>query len=335
MNDNQCVFSIVIPVYNGADVITKCLDSIYLQGLSANDFEVVCVNDCSTDNTVEVIEEYKLRRKYSNLNIVNHSINKRSGGARNTGIKRASGAYILFIDCDDCLQDKCLPLLKEALFSYWGIDMMMYDMAEESKGGIVKSCCYPNNLSKKNGVGKLYIQNQEISWSPCCYLYRRKYLLEQSLFFEENVYFEDTDYVIKCIVNSQSIIFVPIVVFCYITTNSTITKINGDSKKIIDYFKQSERIKQLAIKELQIDKKCARAIINHHLFHYKSGIKRYLSKLSLKQTMNILKCYTVYIPNNSLILTFAARFPFLFSVVFQMLKIFIPLLKRLYRLVNK
>ena len=86
-------FSIIIPVYNGEQYIKNCLDSIYRQGLGDDDFEVICVNDCSTDNTAQVISEYG--KFHQNLRLINHETNRRQGGARNTGVKVAEGKYIL------------------------------------------------------------------------------------------------------------------------------------------------------------------------------------------------------------------------------------------------
>lgn len=96
--------SIIIPVYNGAKEIVRCLNSIFGQNVSNSHFEVICVDDCSVDNTIEVIAEYKRENGYSNLNIIKHSVNKRQGGARNTGVKAASGSHILYLDHDDYLK---------------------------------------------------------------------------------------------------------------------------------------------------------------------------------------------------------------------------------------
>ena len=86
-------FSIIIPVYNGEQYIKNCLDSIYRQGLGDDDFEVICVNDCSTDNTAQVISEYG--KFHQNIRLINHETNRRQGSARNTGVKVAKGDCIL------------------------------------------------------------------------------------------------------------------------------------------------------------------------------------------------------------------------------------------------
>lgn len=72
--------SIIIPVYNGAKDIIRCLDSIYSQHLDSTQFEVLCIDDCSTDNTAETITRYSKNK--NNLRLISHSINKRQGGEK-------------------------------------------------------------------------------------------------------------------------------------------------------------------------------------------------------------------------------------------------------------
>lgn len=71
-------FSIIIPAYNVEDYITRCIRSACEQDFNRTDFEVICVDDCSTDRTPEILS--KLAAKYSNLTVVRHSVNKRQGG---------------------------------------------------------------------------------------------------------------------------------------------------------------------------------------------------------------------------------------------------------------
>lgn len=97
---NSPFFSIIIPVYNGlSHDLPICLESIWNQPLSASLYEVICVDDCSTDDTREWLDEEAT--KHSNLRIIKHTVNKRQGGGRNTGMKAAHGRYIIFIDQDD------------------------------------------------------------------------------------------------------------------------------------------------------------------------------------------------------------------------------------------
>ena len=88
--------SVIVPVYNVENYLVKCLDSIINQTLT--DIEIICVNDGSTDNSRQILENYK--RKDSRIKI----IDKQNGGlssARNVGYKYSTGEYISYIDSDD------------------------------------------------------------------------------------------------------------------------------------------------------------------------------------------------------------------------------------------
>lgn len=90
-------FSIIIPAYNSEKFIEECLNSIFSQ--TYKNIEVIVVDDCSTDNTVKVIE------KYEQLKVFSTKINSRQGTARNIGLENCTGDYILFVDSDDSLYD--------------------------------------------------------------------------------------------------------------------------------------------------------------------------------------------------------------------------------------
>ena len=69
---------------------------------------MICVNDCSKDNTAQVISEYG--KFHQNIRLINHETNRRQGSARNTGVKVAKGDYILYIDADDTFESNALPI---------------------------------------------------------------------------------------------------------------------------------------------------------------------------------------------------------------------------------
>lgn len=98
--------SIIIPAYNVEQFIPKCLDSIFGQNCSG--FEVIVVNDGSTDSTLALLEGYA--EKHSNLNVITQD-NAGMSTARNRGLEVAQGEYVMFVDSDDWLCDNALPSL--------------------------------------------------------------------------------------------------------------------------------------------------------------------------------------------------------------------------------
>ncbi|MCY8072995.1 (poly)ribitol-phosphate teichoic acid beta-D-glucosyltransferase TarQ [Bacillus inaquosorum] len=99
--------SIVIPVYNSEDLISECLDSLVNQTMPKEDYEIICVDDKSTDSSLDILNQYK--KKYDNIVVVERTVNSGGPGApRNDAIKIAQGEYILFVDSDDYIGNEAL-----------------------------------------------------------------------------------------------------------------------------------------------------------------------------------------------------------------------------------
>ena len=126
---NNIFLSIVIPVYNAASTISRCLDSIWCQGLEEAEYEVICVNDCSKDNTIQVISE--IRKTHHNLRLFSNTENIRAGGSRNRGVREAYGEYILFIDADDYFHPGALKVVCDYQKKY-GLDILMCDFSRHT-----------------------------------------------------------------------------------------------------------------------------------------------------------------------------------------------------------
>lgn len=158
--------SVIVPVYNREKLILKCIESLHHQTLSKDHFEVIFVDDCSTDNTVKVIQE----KCVSDLN---YSILKRpvgSGNAsapRNDGLKKAKGKYVFFLDSDDYMSIDCLQRALE--FSESNQSEVTYlkigsdtdyprnvPISAFKKGTVKKATVYSNNLLRSNASCKFY-----------------------------------------------------------------------------------------------------------------------------------------------------------------------------------
>lgn len=103
---NNPLISIIIPIYNIEKYISYCLDSVISQ--TYKNLEIICINDGSRDNSGDIVNQFAKKDKRIIL------IQKSNGGlseARNTGIERASGDFIFFLDGDDCISEKCIETL--------------------------------------------------------------------------------------------------------------------------------------------------------------------------------------------------------------------------------
>lgn len=106
--------SFIIPVYNAEAYLKECLDSILHQDLAYDEYEIICVNDGSTDRSLELLKEYD--KEYDNIRVID-SENNGVSAARNIGLDTASGEYVWFVDADDFIGKKVLNMLKTFLSS--------------------------------------------------------------------------------------------------------------------------------------------------------------------------------------------------------------------------
>ena len=109
MNTINPKISVIVPVYNTSTYLRRCLDSILEQDFTS--YEVICVNDGSTDNSLEILREYeKKSEKIKVINQVNNGVAK----TRNTALKHAKGDYLAFLDSDDFVRENYLSRLYDA-----------------------------------------------------------------------------------------------------------------------------------------------------------------------------------------------------------------------------
>lgn len=128
-------FSIIIPVYNAEDSIVVCLNKIAKQTFP--DFELVIVNDGSKDNSLEAINDFTAQHPAMSINVIDQD-NAGAGAARNTGISKAGGEYIVYIDSDDYVDDDFLEKTDE-IISQSKADVVFVDIVrEDEKGNIIR-----------------------------------------------------------------------------------------------------------------------------------------------------------------------------------------------------
>lgn len=140
MKKDRPKISVCVPVYNAEQYIGECLDSLLNQTLDG--IQIVCVDDGSTDNSLEILDNYS--KKYNNIKVI-HQENKGLGGARNTGIDNSDGEYIGFLDADDF------------------VDLEMYEtlyrLAKKNNSELVicNTQFYPDSNTKKHVWFKPYL----------------------------------------------------------------------------------------------------------------------------------------------------------------------------------
>lgn len=183
--------SIIVPVYNmaGDGKLKFCLDSLIKQTIS--DYEIIAVDDASTDSSPEILREYE--KQYSGkVKVISYAKNKRQGGAKNEGMKAAVGEWIGFVDSDDWVTPDCYEKLLEKADAT-GADVVGCDYSLVSEHTFEAGRVVRNNSSDQTGIldeerhRKLILR----PGSMVVKIYKTSVILENHLDFPEGIFYED------------------------------------------------------------------------------------------------------------------------------------------------
>ena len=199
--------SIVVPVYNVEKYVRTCIESIFKQGLDEKCFEVIIVNDGSTDRSLEVITD--IISQHSNIVVINQE-NQGLSVARNNGIAAAKGEYILMPDSDDILIENSLAPLLE-ISTDTKADLVVADFFtmtnEEITSFNIKEFMQPEIQLKKVTGKQIYL---EVLNPNHCYvwrtLYRREFLTKQGLTFYPGLRYQDIPFTHECYLKANNCI---------------------------------------------------------------------------------------------------------------------------------
>jgi len=172
--------SVIIPVYNSVKYLKKTLNSLINQ--TFKDFEVLCVNDCSTDNSLEILKEFSKQDK--RITILNNEKNLGAALSRNVGIDKARGEYIYFLDADDYIDEKYLECMTEKIEREKCNIVLNMSIQSESNGTI--SQFHHPSMPIINADGEYLDKITTIHDAPCfiwARLYRKSFLNEYNLRF--------------------------------------------------------------------------------------------------------------------------------------------------------
>lgn len=196
--------SIIIPMYNASQYIERCINSIYHQGLNVNEFEVIVINDGSTDNSLEIVKDYLT--SYKNIRFFSQK-NSGQGAARNLGIKHATGEYILFLDSDDFLLPQSINKIL-SIVKHVSCDVINFLMEVELPTGNVKeSYLYHYDYDKIYSGKELLLRTGINIGSACSSLYKRSFILQNNIFFPVDMKHEDVFFSYQIYTFASRVIF--------------------------------------------------------------------------------------------------------------------------------
>ena len=235
----MCDVSVIIPVYNVEKYLRQCLDSVCNQTLA--DIEIICVNDGSTDKSLDILKEYS--EIDERITIISQE-NRGLAASRNVGLKNASGRYVYFLDSDDYIDLECLEkLFKNAISN--GSDAVLFkfqkvdDFKNVHKRGIefridkIFGDIDYDDFTFTYGDVRRHVMNS--AFSACLKLYKREFI--EQFEFPLGLNFEDVPVHVKVMLNAEKLSFVPEFLYYYRSNPDSIlnSTSNGfDIFKVID-----------------------------------------------------------------------------------------------------
>lgn len=250
----MCKLSIIVPVYNGEKYIGKTVDSILNQ--TFEDFELILINDGSTDGTRKILEE--CREEDKRLKVI-HQENSGPGAARNVGIREARGEYIGFVDGDDYIDKEMYEKLLNVVVNN-KVEMVMcgYTEKRDEDEIVVRANLQDREIlfqkDIEDSIISTFIKNVNFGyfalWNK---IYYKEFLLENDLFIEEDrKQGEDWWFNIRVFCKLQSVVYIDEPLYYYIRQNSE-SLMNAYNESNIDYLNRGyEQILPIA-KKYQLD----------------------------------------------------------------------------------
>ena len=206
-------FSVIIPGYNVEEYVAKAIESVLVQNF--NDYELIFVDDCSTDNTAEVVS------RYGKVKLIRNKENLASGGARNVGLDHASGEYIIFLDADDYLYSADVLGKIDSLIGNKNVDVvyMGFQISGNREELVIPT---EETCTREYKAGGDIYPNV---WSKCWNL---EFLNKHNVRFVEKRYYEDVLFVYNAVMNVENYLIADFPVHTYISgrVNSMTTTLN-------------------------------------------------------------------------------------------------------------
>ena len=296
------LISIIVPIYNAEKYIRECVDSILDQTFI--DFQVVLVDDGSTDSSSNICDEYAIKDKRVK---VFHKINGGVSSARNLGLKNAQGKYVVFVDSDDWLLNDHVKHLIDSLEGHEAQFAMSYPIKVSE--GSYRTESYPSNVI--NGTNwEIAFTDNLLHWytSPWGKIYNLDIIKSNNLNFDENMYIgEDALFLFRYLLHVDRAYISNVANYCYRydSMGSLTKRIFSVESEYISYYYisnvlddtiMSRDLSPLAIEGLNTIKGHYVRRVMNSLYHNDTDyVRRYhiYNKLSIKMYVECVKTDSV------------------------------------------
>ncbi len=204
--------SIILPIYNVEPYLRECIDSC-IEQVDAPDYEIILVDDGSTDNCGAICDEYALL--HDNIKVV-HQRNSGLAAARNAGLAVAGGRWILFVDSDDFIDKSLLSRCFKAIKHYGDVDMVQFAYCHVDDSGLSLDVVKGVRYNRLYNSLEEYGSERGYRWEAWSFLARRDIIEQHDLYFDEKLRFaEDVHYTMRYLYYCDRIVTIAIPLYYY------------------------------------------------------------------------------------------------------------------------
>lgn len=280
--DKEIFFSVIIPVYNNEKTLENTLLSVINQ--EYNNYEIIIVDDKSTDKSVKKVEEFCSKYNDKKIYVIESKTKIKAGGARNRGIEVANGEYIIFLDADDLLVGKnAFSKISEKIINNSTPDIVYIGFEYNYYGKMIEKIPNLNDYEKINRINNWITANV---WS--C-VWNKEFLNKKYMKFDENIYYEDFLFYYKGVLFSDKCAVLPEIIYKYqynpqsVTNSTSQEKIDDMNNQLEKLYELVQKIDDNELKELFMEKayNSNRNFLNHLINKLKNPIKTYDMLVSL------------------------------------------------------
>lgn len=227
-------FSLIIPFYNAGRWIGRCLDSCLRQDLPEDGYELILIDDGSTDNGRTLAEE-RLRGR-NNVTFIINNENKGQGAARNRGLDIARGELIWFIDADDRIEENCLARVADLAAC---ADILAISAADWKEGKAVRRFGWDGN-GRLPAAGRELMCREKINVGTPFSIYRKSLLDTYDLRFMEGIFHEDAEFAPRAYYYAGKVVCTDRI-FYYVYPSPGSTTRSANPKRVFDSIESAQR----------------------------------------------------------------------------------------------
>lgn len=277
-------FSIITPVYNSYDKMGPYFDC--LENQSFKNFEIILIDDCSTDGSYEKLLNYQKKSKLE-ITVQKSQENSGPGFARNKGIDLANGEYVIFIDSDDFVDINCLTVLNNTILDT-NADCVLFDFFKHKKEKNTYAPTLPGYdegfISKKNALAN-------VTSSMCGKTYKTEIIKKNNIKFPDLIRFEDMVFNKRVLSKCDNIFYFKKPLYYYVFNEKSI--VNSGKNNSIKYAVTAFEVLEKELRDFPnaIDTMFARELL------YSTVLTLISNKTKRKEIINYIKNWEVKYPN--------------------------------------